>query len=161
MLHIRFGTDNANVIINPNPVFNAMFNESWLKDAQSCEIVKDIDKSIVEAPYCIKSPVLGQIQPFMLQGGTKTLLMMKHLDFDKNPTIEFWAQACGKNCEKWIYEIQKTRDIKIRLSNMMVFRSVGEFKQPVIVYTDSGQKQVKNSEELLRIEIENAEHFDD
>lgn len=30
---------------------------------------------------------------------------MKHLDFNKNPTIEFWAQACGKNCEKWIYEI--------------------------------------------------------
>lgn len=30
---------------------------------------------------------------------------MKHLDLDKNPTVEFWAQACGKNCEKWIYEI--------------------------------------------------------
>lgn len=159
MLHIKFDTDSDRVIIDVKTQFSAGFKPEWLESDLAKRMVLDVDKSRVIAPYCIESPVLGQISPFMLSGGVQNLLMM--LNFPEDLNIEFWGQACGENCEKWIYEIAENKNLTIRLSNMMTFNDIGKFNIPVIVHTEDGQSiQVKDSEELTYIEIDNADSFD-
>lgn len=159
MLHIKFDTDSDRVIIDVKGQFRAGFKPEWLESDLAKRMVLDVDKSKVIAPYCIESPVLGQISPFMLSGGVQNLLMM--LNFPEDLNIEFWGQACGENCEKWIYEIAKTKNIVLRLSNMMTFDSVGKFDVPVMVHLRSGETvEVHNSLELMKIEIFHADDFD-
>lgn len=58
-------------------------------------MVLDVDKSEVLSPYCIQSPVLGQIPPTGLSGRVKALIMALKTDW------EIWATACGNNCAKY------------------------------------------------------------
>ena len=125
MLHIKFDVDSDRVIIDVKTQFGAAFKPEWLKSDLAKKMVLDVDKSKVIAPYCIESPVFGQISPFMLSGGVQNLLMM--LNFPESLNLEFWGQACGENCEKWIYEIAKTKNIVLRLTNMMTFDDVDTF----------------------------------
>lgn len=159
MLHIKFDTDSDRVIIDVKTQFSAGFKPEWLESDLAKRMVLDVDKSKVIAPYCIESPVLGQISPFMLSGGVQNLLMM--LNFPEDLNIEFWGQACGENCEKWIYEIAKTKNIVLRLTNMMTFDDVDTFDIPIMVHLRSGETvEVHNSLELLEIEIFHADDFE-
>lgn len=159
MLHIKFDTDSDRVIIDVKTQFSAGFRPEWLASDLAKKMVLDVDKSKVIAPYCIESPVLGQISPFMLSGDVQNLLMM--LNFPESLNLEYWGQACGENCEKWIYEIAKTKNIVLRLTNMMTFDSVNTFDIPIIVHLRSGETvEVHNSLELLEIEILHADDFE-
>lgn len=71
LLNIIFGTTDE-TIIPVSTVFNNNYEEEWLDDPFVKDMISDIDKSEVISPYCIASPVLGQIPPTKLSGGVKS-----------------------------------------------------------------------------------------
>ena len=113
-------------------------------------MILDIDKSEVFSPYCIQSPVLGQIPPVMLSGGVKTLLLILNC-----PEKIFNASTCGDNCAKWILKIAEARDITINLRHIMNFGKE-DFTVPVFVE----DQPVSNMRELLPLAIEEIERMD-
>lgn len=114
MLNILFGS-SEDTIIAVDAVFNNNYEEEWLNDTLVKEMVLDIDKSEILSPYCIQSPVLGQISPRDLSGGVKALILSLKTD------MEIWATACGDNCAKWFLKIGEIKDIVISLEHFMKF----------------------------------------
>lgn len=123
MLKIVFG-DIKNAIYHPPTYFDNQYEDEWITEPLSVEMIKDIDKSDVIGPYLIQSPVLGPISTKEISGGVKTLILMA---FDKSGKI-FNASACGDNCAKWIVEIGKRKDLTINLHHLMNFSVVPEFE---------------------------------
>ena len=71
---------------------------------------------MVESPECIKSPVLRQIPPTRLSGGTKAVILMKYC-----PDRVINASNCGDNCAEWILRLGDSRDLTINLHHIMEF----------------------------------------
>lgn len=123
MLHIYYGRPEdleekyPNLITNSDAYFKHTFRPHWLENDLAKRIVRDVDKSEVLAPYCIQSPVLGQISPDALSSGVKALILMMQDDED----VTVWATVCGDNCAKWILEIAKQKELHIVLSHLMRF----------------------------------------
>lgn len=124
MLHILFGTLEGEdegkkmpLIQRVDNYFNTMYNPEWLKDDFAKQAILGIDKSEVLAPYCIQSPVLGQIPPRMLSTGVKAVILMRNI-----PEHRIWATCAGDNCAKWILKAAEDRDVHIYLAHCMKFR---------------------------------------
>lgn len=116
MLHIFFGsTDNE--IYNAPLYFLHQYEDDWIVDELSKQMILDVDRSTVLGPRLIDSPVLGAISPRELSGGVKTLILMAK---DETGKI-FNASACGDNCARWILEIAKHKELTITLHNIMKF----------------------------------------
>lgn len=120
MLNIYYG-EMPEAIYNPSVYFKNKFEESWMTDDLSKEMIKDVDKSTVLSPKVIDSPVLGSIPPRDLSGGVKTLILISHV-----PDKIFNASTCGDNCAKWLLTMGEDRDITINLRHLMDFGD-GEF----------------------------------
>ena len=60
----------------PPVYFDNRYEDEWITDKQSVEIIRDVDKSDVVSAHLIESPVLGPISPKELSGGVKTVLLM-------------------------------------------------------------------------------------
>ena len=116
MLSIIFG-DADNTIYHPPTYFDNTYEDNWITDKLSVEMIKDVDKSEVVGPHLIQSPVLGPISTKELSGGVKTLILMA---FDETGKI-FNASACGNNCAKWILKIAESKDLTINLRHVMDF----------------------------------------
>lgn len=116
MLNIYLG-DMENAIYHPPVYFDNTYEDEWITDRLSVEMIKDVDKSEVVGPHLIQSPVLGPISTKELSGGVKTLMLMA---FDDSGKV-FNASACGDNCAKWIIEIAKYKDLTINLHHIMDF----------------------------------------
>lgn len=119
MLRITFN-ENEKTIYDVDAAFKGLFDVVWFEDPLVVEMIKDVDKSEVQSPYCIMSPIFGQIPPDMLSGGVKALILMLKTDY------QIWASACGDNCAKWILRIEKERekqgkDLEICLEHYMDF----------------------------------------
>ena len=104
-------------IYYPPAYFNNTYDDEWITDSLTVEMIKDVDKSEVIGPHLIESPVLGPISVKEISGGVKTLILMA---FDDSGRI-FNASACGNNCAKWILEIGKRKDLTINLRHIMNF----------------------------------------
>ncbi len=126
MLSIIFG-DADNTIYHPPTYFDNTYEDNWITDPLSVEMIKDVDKSEVVGPHLIQSPVLGPISTKELSGGVKTLILMA---FDESGKI-FNASACGNNCAKWILKIAESRDLTINLRHVMDFGD-GDFKARIL-----------------------------
>ena len=122
MLKIVFG-DVPNSIYHPPTYFDNRYEDEWITDPLTVEMIKDIDKSDVIGVHLIESPVLGPISTKEISGGVKTLILMA---FDTSGKI-FNASACGDNCAKWIVELGKRKDLTINLHHVMDFSYVGTF----------------------------------
>ena len=122
MLKIIFG-DVPNSIYHPPTYFDNVYEDEWITDPLTVEMIRDIDKSDVIGVHLIQSPVLGPISTKEISGGVKTLILMA---FDDSGKI-FNASACGDNCAKWMVEIGKGKDLTINLHHLMDFSSVGAF----------------------------------
>ena len=146
MLSIYYGDMEGEYVHRPSDYFDTVFEPEWLVSDLAKEIISDIDKSSVISPYCIESPVFGQISPQMLAGGTKALLIMYN-----EPEVIVNATACGDNCAKWILRIAEEKDITINLRYLMDFGKE-DFKPDVLIL-NIGQK-VKNDHELFRPAVE-------
>ena len=119
MLRIYFELKERTVF-DVDIYFRNLFKPEWLQDNLVKQMIKDVDKSDVLGPYCIQSPVLGQIPPTTLSGGVQALILMLKTD------LEIWATACGDNCAKWILAIaekkkEEGKDLTICLEHYMDF----------------------------------------
>lgn len=122
MLKIVFG-DIENSIYHPPTYFDNQYEDEWIVDPLSIEMIRDIDKSEVISAHLIESPILGPISPKEISGGVKTLMLMA---FDESGKI-FNASSCGDNCAKWIVEIGERKDLLINLHHVLDFSSAGKF----------------------------------
>lgn len=116
MLSIYLG-QMEEAIYYPPAYFNNTYDDEWITDPLTVEMIKDVDKSEVIGPHLIESPVLGPISVKEISGGVKTLILMA---FDDSGRI-LNASACGNNCAKWILEIGKRKDLTINLRHIMNF----------------------------------------
>lgn len=123
MLKIIFG-DIENSIYHPPTYFDNQYEDEWITNPLSVEMIRDIDKSEVISARLIDSPVLGPISIKEISGGVKTLMLMA---FDESGKI-FNASSCGDNCAKWIVEIGRRKDLTINLHHVLDFSSAGEFE---------------------------------
>lgn len=139
MLKVYMG-ELENEIYNPSMYFDNQYDDEWIIDELSKEMIKDIDKSEVVNSRIIDSPVLGPITPKELSGGVKTLML---LAFDDSGKI-FNGSACGDNCAKWILKIAETRDVTITLHHGMRF-GAGPFEIEIL----NNNKIVHNRSEWL------------
>lgn len=142
MLNVYFG-DMPDAIYNTALYFRNVYQDAWITDPMSREIILDVDKSTVVSANLIESPVLGPISPVMLSGGVKTLLLIKH---DKKQV--FNASTCGDNCAKWILQLAEKRKVVINLHHVMDF-GPDDFKIKVL---NSGAI-AHNMSELIRESI--------
>ena len=119
MLRITFH-ENESTVYDMDAAFQSLFKAEWLEDQLVKDMIMGVDKSEVQSPYCIMSPVFGQISPFMLSGGVKALIMMLKTDY------QMWASSCGDNCAKWILRIaeekeKQGKELEICLEHYMDF----------------------------------------
>ena len=126
MLNVYLGKmDEA--VYYPPVYFDNRYEDEWIIDKRSIEIIRDVDKSDVVSAHLIESPVLGPISPKELSGGVKTILLML---FDETGRI-FNASACGDNCAKWILKIAESKNLTINLRHIMEFGD-GEFEMKIL-----------------------------
>ncbi|MGN0153217.1 MAG: DUF4869 domain-containing protein [Lachnospiraceae bacterium] len=116
MLSIYLGElDDA--IYHPPTYFDNRYEDEWITDPLSVEMIKDVDKSEVVSAHLIESPILGPISVKELSGGVKTLMLMA---FEEHGKI-FNASVCGDNCAKWIMKISESKNLTINLMHIMDF----------------------------------------
>ena len=146
------GADNTgcrvnaeNYIFNPDAFFNNTYEDEWLTDPLTVQMIKDIDGSEVKGPRTIDSPFLGLIPTERLSGGVKTLILMNN---DREHI--FNASARGDNCAKWILKIAQDKDLLIRLGYLMDF---GE--QPFEIEIENLGLKVHNRKELVEAVLDN------
>ena len=141
MLSVYLGKmDQA--IYYPPAYFDNQYEDEWITDKLSVEMIKDVDHSDVVGPHLIESPVLGPISVKEISGGVKTLIL---LAFDRSGKI-FNASACGDNCAKWILKIGKEKDLTINLRHLMDFGN-NDFEIKILNTGDT----VHNMEEFVKI----------
>lgn len=140
MLNIIFGKID-NVIFNTSVFFKNSYEESWLLEKETQQMILDIDKSKVLGNGTIESPVLGIIPPTSLSGGVKTLILISHIS-DKI----FNASNCGNNCASWLLKIGKEKNVTVNLRHLMDFGD-GSFEINVV----NKNKLVHSMDELLEI----------
>lgn len=141
MLSVYLGQmDQA--IYHPPTYFDNQYEDEWITDKLSVEMIKDVDNSEVVSPYLVKSPVLGPISVKEISGGVKTLILMA---FDHSGKV-FNASACGDNCAKWILKIGKEKDLTINLRHIMDFGE-DDFEIRILNTDDI----VHNMEQFVRI----------
>lgn len=117
MLKIFFGEmESDNYIFDPDTFFDNTYEDEWITDDLSRQMILDVDRSEVVGPHLIQSPVLGPISQKELSGGVKTLILINNDD-----EHIFNASACGDNCAKWLLEIGKRKDVTVRLGYFMDF----------------------------------------
>ena len=104
MLRIYLGKMEE-AIYYPPVYFDNRYEDEWITEELSVEMIRNVDKSEVVGPHLIESPVLGPISVKEISGGVKTLILMA---FDDSGNV-FNASACGDNCAKWIFEIGKQK----------------------------------------------------
>jgi len=144
MLYIHFGKMEGEVY-NPPIYFGNQYDDEWIVNPLSIEMIADVDKSKVIGPRLIESPVLGAITPKELSGGVKTLILMA---FDNSGKI-FNASAGGNNCAKWIIEIAKQKDLTIALHNIMSFKGL-----PLEAVILNDGRKVKGHSEYLEAALD-------
>lgn len=140
MLNIIFGKID-NVIFNTSVFFKNSYEESWLLEKETQQMILDIDKSKVLGNGAIESPVLGIIPPTSLSGGVKTLILISHIS-DKI----FNASNCGNNCASWLLKIGKEKNVTVNLRHLMDFGD-GYFELNIV----NKNKIVHSMDELLEI----------
>jgi hypothetical protein len=138
---ILFG-EAAEAVYHPPTYFDNRYEDEWITDPLSVQMIKDIDQSEVVGAHLIQSPVLGSIPVKDISGGVKTLILMA---FDQSGKI-FNASACGDNCAKWIVKLGKEKDLTINLHHVMDFSGISDFEALIL---NTG-KVVHSYEEYLK-----------
>lgn len=120
MLSVYLGQmDQA--VYHPPTYFDNQYEDEWITNPLSIEMIKDIDHSDVISAHLIESPVLGPISVKEISGGVKTLILMA---FDASGKV-FNASVCGDNCARWILRLGREKDLTINLRHIMNFGDEG------------------------------------
>lgn len=83
MLNIYLG-ELEQAIYYPPAYFDNQYEDEWITEPLSVEMIKDVDRSEVISPHLIESPVLGPISVKEISGGVKTLIL---LAFDQSGKV--------------------------------------------------------------------------
>lgn len=142
MLHVFYG-DMPEAIFNTAVFFKNSYDDEWIVDEFSKQMIADVDSSTVLGTGVIDSPVLGKIAPERLSGGVKTLMLVKFM-----PERVFNASTCGNNCAKWLLKIAENEDRTINLRNIMDFG-----KDEFAIHIINDDKIVHSMKELVPIVI--------
>lgn len=142
LLHVFYG-DMPEAIFNTAVFFKNSYDDAWIVDDFSRQMIKDVDKSEVMGTGVIDSPVLGKIAPERLSGGVKTLMLVKFM-----PDMVFNVSTCGNNCAKWLLKIAENEDRTVNLRNIMNF---GE--ESFDIHVLNTNQVVHSMRELLPIAI--------
>jgi len=142
MLHVFYG-DMPEAIFNTAVFFKNSYDDEWIVNDLSRQMIADVDSSIVLGTGVIDSPILGKIAPERLSGGVKTLMLVKFM-----PEMVFNASTCGNNCARWLLKIAENEDRTINLRNIMDFG-----KDEFTIHIINDDKIVHSMEELLPIVI--------
>ena len=142
LLHVFYG-DMPEAIFNTAVFFKNSYDDAWIVDDFSRQMIKDVDKSEVMGTGVIDSPVLGKIAPERLSGGVKTLMLVKFM-----PDMVFNVSTCGNNCAKWLLKIAGNEDRTVNLRNIMNF---GE--ESFDIHVLNTNQVVHSMRELLPIAI--------
>ena len=140
MLRVILG-NMEDAVYNTSVYFKNTYRDEWITDELSVQMIRDVDKSVVEGPHMIESPVLGPISPKELSGGVKTLILIY-----KDRSHVFNASNCGDNCAKWLLQIAKDEDVTINLRHIMDF-GADEFAIEIV----NVNKVVYNMKEFVDI----------
>lgn len=147
MLIIHFGSCHAdNYIDNPDLFFDNTYEDAWLEDLQSKQMVKDIDHSELIGPNLVISPILGSIPVSRLSGGVKTLIQISH-----DPEHIYNASACGDNCAAWLLKLGDEKDVLVRLGHLMHFAN-----EPFAIQIANNGEIVHTQKELVKAVILNG-----
>lgn len=138
MLNVWFG-DMPEVIYDTSTYFRHTYQDQWITEPMTVEMIRDVDQSEVIGSNLIQSPVLGAISPVQLSGGVKTLILI-----NKDKSRVFNASKCGDNCAKWLLKIAEKKKVVINLRHLMDFGD-GEFKIMVM----NRKKIAHNMRELI------------
>lgn len=120
MLSVYLG-QMEQAVYHPPTYFDNQYEDEWITDPLSIEMIKDIDHSDVISAHLIESPVLGPISVKEISGGVKTLILMA---FDTSGKV-FNASVCGDNCARWILRLGREKDLTINLRHIMNFGDEG------------------------------------
>ena len=126
----------------PEVYFQYNYEDEWITDPLSVEIIKDIDKCEVISAGCIKGPRLGYTSPERLCGGTKTLILINN-----EPDKVFSLTHCGDNCAKWLLKIAENKDVVVNLQFIMDFGWDNNFEIEIL----NTNQIVHNMEEFLNV----------
>lgn len=145
MLKVWYGDARPdNYIYAPESYFDSKYDPNWLNNEMVKEAILDIDKSVVLAPYCIESPVFGQIPPKMLSGGVKTLIFAW---FDKSKV--FNLRQCGENCCHTMLKWGQLEDFEI-VAGYPMFMYSDKRNNGIQMQIMNTGKIVSNEEEFLK-----------
>lgn len=108
-LSIFFGLDLARHS-KPSDRFNFFYKPEWFQDELSREMLAVVDGCKYNGEYSIISPVLGNISPYMLSGGLKTLLTLRHYN-DNDYLVDL--AFMGQNCMYYLSKILQDKSLKM------------------------------------------------
>lgn len=140
MLNVFYG-DMPNVIYNTAVYFKNTYEDAWITEPLSREMIQDVDHSTVLDSGVIDSPVLGKIPPVQLSGGVKTLILVAN-----EPDKVFNASTCGDNCAKWLLKIAEEKDVTINLRHLMNFGN-----EPFTIHILNTDQIVHSMKELIPV----------
>ncbi len=139
MVNIHYGYRDDGIVMADISFKNA-FEEEWFQDRFIQDMILDVDGCEVAGPYLMIHPKIGDISPYMLSGGVKTLILMY-----KFPDRIYRGSNCGDNCAKWILEIVKKQNFTTMLTHNK------QFPEPFEVYVKNVNKTVTNMYDFTRI----------
>lgn len=119
MLNIYLGdgwNNREDVIMATATYFNNVYEDEWIEDPFTKDMVLDIDGTEIVNTNMALSPILGGIPITDLSGGVKTLILINN-----DPTHIYNASQCGDNCAKWLLGIGKTKNVTVRPRYIMEF----------------------------------------
>ena len=143
LLHIFYG-EMPEAIFNTAVFFKNSYDDAWIVDEFSRQMIADVDKSEVLGTGVIDSPVLGKIAPERLSGGVKTLMLVKFM-----PDRVFNVSTCGNHCAKWLLKIAEDEERTVNLRNIMDFGD-----DPFSIHVFNTDQVVHSMRELLPIAIQ-------
>lgn len=139
MLNIFYGEMKESALYGPS-WFKYSYDPNWFNDELVQAMMQDIDKSKYVAGHIIESSILGPIPPEKLSGGLQTLIMIYEM-----PDKIFDATSCGPNCNKWLLEIGKRKDVTVNLQYYMTFEGL----EPLDIKVLNTDKVVNSEDELV------------
>ncbi len=143
LLHIFYG-EMPEAIFNTAVFFKNSYDDAWIVDEFSRQMIADVDKSEVLGTGVIDSSVLGKIAPERLSGGVKTLMLVKFM-----PDRVFNVSTCGNHCAKWLLKIAEDEERTVNLRNIMDFGD-----DPFSIHVLNTDQVVHSMRELLPIAIQ-------
>ena len=142
-----------------NPTFKYAMKDTWIDEFAS-KVILDIDKTRVISSRIVDSPIFGVVDIQRISGGSKSLILLNHLDELKSTLPEeerciiFSSTLFGDNCTKWLVELSHKMDIEICLRHPLKFSKDAEFHAVFIEVWKEVFNEKQYKEFLLSTEYE-------